>query len=85
MINEARQSMKEWICEEEQLIRADGASIGVGIRKKLELVRCKDCIHWDIGHTEECDNSDSVCFHNGWCKPEWYCADGEKRRDADES
>lgn len=46
---------------------------------KGELVRCAHCIHWDKGHTEECDNSDSVCFHNGWCKPDWYCADGERR------
>ena len=44
-----------------------------------ELVRCKDCVHWDKGHTEECDNSDSVCFHNGWCKPDWFCADGERK------
>lgn len=43
------------------------------------LIRCKDCIHWDKGHTEECDNSDSVCFHNGWCKPDWFCADGERK------
>lgn len=47
----------------------------------VPVVRCKDCIYWDKGHTEECDNSDSTCFHNGWCKPEWFCADGEKRRD----
>lgn len=44
----------------------------------VEVVRCKDCIHWDKGHTEECENSDSVCFHNGWCKPDWFCADGER-------
>jgi hypothetical protein len=44
-----------------------------------ELVRCKDCVHWDKGHTEECDNSDSVCFHNGLCKPDWFCADGRKQ------
>jgi hypothetical protein len=44
-----------------------------------EIVRCKDCIHWDKGHTEECENSDSVCFHNGWCKPDWFCADGDHR------
>lgn len=43
------------------------------------LVLCKDCKHWDRGHSEECDNSDSVCFHNGWCKPEWFCADGERK------
>ena len=42
------------------------------------VVRCKDCIHWDK-HTEECGNPDSVCFHNGWCKPDWFCADGERK------
>ena len=47
--------------------------------KMQELVRCKDCIHWDKGHTEECDNLDSVCFHNGWCKLDWFCADGERK------
>ena len=46
--------------------------------KEPEVVRCKDCIHWDKGHTEECDNLDSVCFHNGWCKPDWFCPDGER-------
>lgn len=45
----------------------------------VEVVRCRDCIYWDKGHTEECDNSDSVCFHNGWCKPDWFCADGERK------
>lgn len=47
--------------------------------RQPEIVRCKDCKHWDIGHTEECENSDSVCFHNGWCKPDWFCADGEPK------
>ena len=44
-----------------------------------ELVRCKNCRHWDKGHTEECTNLDSVCFRNGLCKPDWYCADGERK------
>ena len=44
-----------------------------------KLVRCKDCIHWDKGYTEECGNLDSVCFHNGTCKPDWFCADGERK------
>ena len=48
----------------------------------VDIVRCKDCIYWDKGHTEECDNLDSVCFHNGWCKPDWFCSGG-KRRDND--
>ena len=72
--------MAEWICKEEQMIRqGDGATIGVYLAREKELVQCKDCIHWDKGHTEECDNLDSVCFHNGWCKPEWFCADGKRR------
>jgi len=44
-----------------------------------ELVRCKDCKHWDKECTEECDNIDSICFHNGRCKPDWFCADGERK------
>jgi len=47
----------------------------------VPVVRCKDCVHWDEGHTEECTNSDSVCFRNGWCKPDWFCADGERKDD----
>ena len=43
-----------------------------------DLIRCKDCIHWD-DHLEECSNSDSVCFRNGMTGADWFCADGEKR------
>lgn len=49
------------------------------LKSQPEIVQCKDCKHWDIGHTEECENSDSVCFHNGWCKPDWFCADAEPK------
>ena len=49
------------------------------LEERPEIVRCKDCIHWDKGCTEECTNSDSVCFHNGWCKPDWFCADAERK------
>lgn len=45
-----------------------------------EIVRCKDCNYWNKD-IEACDNSDSVCFHNGWCKPDWFCADGERKED----
>ena len=47
--------------------------------QKVEIVRCKDCKYWDKGHTEECSNLDSLCYHTGWCKPDWYCAAGERR------
>lgn len=64
--------MKEWICKEEPLIRADGASVGVGFRQMVELIRCKDCKYNDDG---EC------IIKAGWfpVKPDWYCADGERR------
>ena len=47
--------------------------------RDAEIIRCKDYIHWAKGYTEECCNVDSVCFHNGWCKPDWYCADGKRK------
>ena len=46
-------------------------------RSAPRLVLCKDCIHWE-GYSEECGNSDGVCFHNGRCEPKWFCADGER-------
>ena len=49
------------------------------LKEQEAVVRCKDCINWD-NHTEECSNSDSTCFRNGWCKPDWFCADGEKSK-----
>ena len=27
---------------------------------------------------KDIDNLDSICFHNGWCKPDWFCADAVK-------
>lgn len=44
----------------------------------VEVVRCKDCVHWDE-HLEECENKHSVCFRNGLCEAEWFCADGERK------
>lgn len=49
----------------------------IGVMPKIVL--CKDCVHWDKGHTEECGNPDSICFHTGWCKPDWFCPRGERR------
>lgn len=41
-----------------------------------ELVRCKDCKHWDAD-AHECN------IKTGWfaCGAEWFCADGERRDD----
>ena len=50
--------------------------LAIVLEGQPEIVLCNDCIHWDR-HTEECGNPDSVCFRNGLCKPDWYCAGGK--------
>lgn len=45
----------------------------------VEVVRCKYCSEWDET-TEECSNIDSVCFRNGRCRPDWFCADGKRKQ-----
>ena len=39
-----------------------------------ELIRCKDCKHWDADD-HECN------IKTGWfaCGADWYCADGERK------
>ena len=42
--------------------------------EKRELIRCKDCKHWDeFGY--ECK------IKRGWfpAQPDWFCADGERK------
>lgn len=48
-----------------------------------ELIRCKDCKHgqyegWDNG---ECVDKTVYCDGYGIHKPDWFCADGEKKSD----
>lgn len=65
--------MKEWICQEEPLIRADGASVGVGFRQMVELIRCKDCKHYEYGYG--CKLWHTIYNQND----DFFCADGERR------
>ena len=44
-----------------------------------ELVRCKDCKHWDA-KKHECHNPHSYMQYRP-CFAEWFCADGERRDD----
>ena len=66
--------VKEWICKEEPLIRADGASVGVGFRQMTELVCCKDCKYYD---------GNGTCMKNGiaFLEDHFFCADGERQDD----
>ena len=43
---------------------------------------CKDCIHWD-GKDGQCPvQSTSDPEYDQTPKPDWFCADGERRTDA---
>ena len=46
------------------------------LNEQPEIVRCKDCKHWD---SEEHDCNIKI----GWfaCGADWFCADGERRDD----
>ena len=51
----------------------------IAIAEQQNVVRCKDCEWW--GAERMCENSDSPCFQNGCTHGNWYCADGERRKD----
>jgi len=46
------------------------------MREMPEIVRCKDCKHYEPNRLFE-------CRLHGSCqpKPDWYCADGERKTD----
>ena len=73
--------VKEWICKEEPLIRADGASVGVGFRQMTELVRCKDCKYCGSEIRDGIKFAKCELKHNWMPQPEWFCSDGERRDD----
>lgn len=50
----------------------------------VEVVRCKDCRYWGL--------TNFIIEPTGWCgrqekprKPDWYCADGERKGKEDDS
>ena len=45
-----------------------------------EIIRCRDCKNYD-DVTTECADIGSPCYRNGWCGPDWFCADGQRRTD----
>ena len=61
---------------------------GLEVECKQELVRCKDCKHRSNEMYDYYDNPNNkvyVCqIHDLANKPDWFCADGE-RREADDA
>lgn len=78
---------KEWIVPDEDL-GVDGAYFDY-----QELVRCKDCKWYEIAYLKRDGTADkrhkpSMCMIGAYAKPrkaDWYCADGERRKDEQET
>lgn len=67
--------------ETEYIVKYTGEALKLLPDMMQELVRCKDCKH---GQYEEWDNGECVdktvyCDGYGIHKPDWFCADGERR------
>ena len=46
----------------------------------VEVVRCKDCKHWDTTWESDWTKSYHYCpFIDGTSTGDWYCADAERR------
>ena len=43
----------------------------------IEVVRCKDCKHWE----QDVIFGDAYCRGKRQLNPNWFCADGERRND----
>lgn len=55
---------------------AVSATVSMPIIDAVEVVRCRDCVHWEY----------DAIFADGWCRgrhqgdPDWFCADGEREK-----
>ncbi len=76
--------MAEWIVE-----ITDGLP---HLTNMQPLVRCRDCKHYVVAHlksdyTEDMRFRPSVCIKGEFAKPrkpDWFCADGERKEKTDE-
>lgn len=67
---------REWVISEEDL-GCDGSYLSYN-----EVVRCKDCKWWERDYQSRYHSDERPCNIVGMeTPPEWYCADGERRRE----
>ena len=74
--------MAEWIVEIK-----DGLP---HLQRMTKLVRCRDCRWYEIYQLKQ-DGTDDRRYNPSYCtlfrhrfKPDWYCADGERKGEEDE-
>ena len=66
--------MKEWVCEELIALTVDGKPVSTMLHQLQELVRCKDCRHWN-----EEEHDCNIKAGHFTAPPDWFCADGKRR------
>lgn len=47
--------------------------------KLTEIVRCRDCKHYNTKLTDEYDGTSWCCIHAGYAFPDDYCSWAERR------
>lgn len=82
--------MKEWIVEECPALTLDGKIVSTMLRREQELVRCKDCRwgDWSRNRGKEmilCYNGDTGIEDGYLHEPDWFCAEGERKTEEDET
>lgn len=69
MVKGCEDGMTEFIITCESELQNDGS---YKIKRYRELVRCKDCKHWE--------QSNGHCpFNSIFTNEDWFCADGERK------
>lgn len=81
MLNDIRESegnRREWIVE----VLKDIDGMHTGYLHKGELVRCKECGHWDESVNGHINVGDHLCRrHLWWTKEGDFCSDAERKTD----
>lgn len=70
----------EWVAEREAIMRCARGVAAIPTADVVKVVRCKDCVH----HKNAPKTTDVWCERlDGLLPKDWFCADGERREDAD--
>lgn len=75
----------------EYIVRETGYPGAIKQEIVQELVRCRDC-HWYEIYQLKQDGTDDRRYNPSYCtllrhcfKPDWYCADGERKGEEDDT
>ena len=72
-----------WCCSNRLLHDAETLLKTYQMKEQKQIVRCKECKHWNVG---TCENDyisrqidDCGCLPTFHTEPDWFCANGERK------